>query len=148
MQRRCRPWFVLVCLCLFGCDNSSNHASSADASHVMDRPVPTDGPRTDALVGDAECHWPAALTGGACVPLRAFVKCTIQETSSSYPSTDPTSCPGCAGTCQDYCQPTEFALSCGARSTDAAAIPSDPFYGCTVGFVTPSGSVVYCCPCQ
>jgi len=105
--------------------------------------------RTDVAPSDAfQCTWSSTLNTGTCVPLRAYVQCmTSGGNSSSFPSDDPASCPGCTGTCQDYCKATEFALSCGSHPTDAAATPADPFYGCTVGFVTP-GATIYCCPCQ
>jgi hypothetical protein len=143
-------WFAFSFLWLLACDNTSNRAAPMDASHPVDRPVLTDSAgRVDMQKSDAyQCNWPSSLNTSACVPLRAYVQCTSNGNSSSYPSTDPSMCPGCTGTCKDFCKATEFALSCTGHPADAAATPADPFYGCTVGYTTPSGSVIYCCPCQ
>jgi hypothetical protein len=146
--------FALLCLWPIACGSTPNTPSPVDASGAVDRPILTDAPSHPDLALDAlgaECKLPTNLNdsvAGKCVPKRAFVTCSYQGSSSSYLADDPMGCLDCAGTCDDSCSLSEFALSCGIPVSDAGAKPSDPTFGCRVALVSPSGPVTYCCSCQ
>jgi hypothetical protein len=145
-------WFAFLMLWPLACSSTSNQPAPTGAGGAGNHPGLTDASlHTDAVSdrSSAQCRWSAALDQSACAPSRAYVQCTVGGNSVSYPSTDPMSCPNCTGTCQDYCKDTEFSLSCPAPlHPDAAATMSDPWYGCSIGLVTPLGTIIWCCPCE
>lgn len=146
--------FALFGLGSLACSSTSNQPAPVDGSSAVDRPVPRDSsPRLDVAPDAAgfQCGFPTQLKdsiAGTCVPARAFVTCTVNGNSASYQASDPMGCLSCAGTCEDSCKLSELALSCGVPRSDAGATPSDPTFGCRVGFVAGNGSVTYCCPCR
>jgi hypothetical protein len=149
---RAHHWFAFLVLWPLACTSTSNQPAPTGAGGAGNHSGVTDASlHTDAVSdrSSPQCRWSAALDNSACAPTRAYVECTEGGNSVSYPSSDPMSCPGCNGTCQDFCKTTEFSLSCPAQlHQDAAATPSDPWYGCSVGFVAPTGGTVWCCPCE
>jgi hypothetical protein len=158
MQVRSPLVVALLSLSPLACTNTPN-GRVIDASGAVDRPVLTDASgqikvtvdATGSIVdGGSQCGWPAALDNGAvagCAPARAFVTCAEPGGSSSYAASEPMGCVSCSGTCQDSCAVSEFALSCATAQPDAA-VSSGPAHGCRFASAFPSGSVLYCCPCQ
>jgi len=142
---------VLLCLSVLACDNTSNKPSPRDGSGAIDRPVPTDVSSGGDVALDgsgSQCKVPTKIGSGAvgtCTATRAYVTCTNQGSTSSYAATQFNGCLDCAGTCTDSCAATEYSLSCNVRQSDAGPNPTE---GCRFAQAFPSGSAVYCCPCQ
>ena len=104
------------------------------------------------LTGLPECNWPSDLNNagpGACTPARLLVSCTDANGASSMClSDDALTCAGTAlgATCQDKCQPNQYAVSCGEIGPGSGNWTTPP--NCSAGLFTPGGIAFYCCACQ
>jgi hypothetical protein len=143
-------WFAFLMLWPLACTSTSNQPAPTGAGGAGNHPGLTDASlHTDAASdrSSPQCRWSAALDHSACVATRAYVECTVPGGTSSYAAPERGMCLDCQGTCSDYCDASEFSLSCGTNQPDAAT-PGEPTYGCRQVLPNPSGGAIYCCPCE
>lgn len=122
------------------------------------------GGTADGSSGDgglSSCFWPASLDptdaagNGQCVAGRAYLACTYSNGSTELcVSNDPTQCPGPAqsanGTfsCQNRCQPDEYAITCGQAGFGGAPGPTPQPPPASCRFLAGVEGVSFgCCPC-
>jgi hypothetical protein len=123
--------------------------------------APDDGPPGEAGgasgAGSVEpaCTWPAYLDTlrppGSCKPWPYLVACKQRDGSTSVCASDNrTDCSvgiSAAVSCEERCEPGEYALVCGAVGP-AGSQNADPPDDCRLALPTPGGPLYMCCPCS
>jgi hypothetical protein len=118
---------VLVCLFAGGCGGKSNQC-------------------TRATLGDA--------ASTACRASRAILICPSPNGFECGCVTDEQSCPDCpffhGSVCRNVCESDEYAVECGARTSDAGPVVvyDDPPPGCAQVARGAGTLTFYCCPCR
>lgn len=130
--------------------------AGAAITHPGDAGALLDATSKDAaLAASSSCSWPAQLNDGgpgACHVARASLSCVNSAGDGcGCLSDDPTRCDSCEGTgwtCHDQCAANEYAAWCGGPPRHNGSSYDDPPPACRGVSGLPSGTGIYCCPCE